>query len=328
MDNELHRFKEIPLAQFAAARGYQLVTGERTNAGTWRGSTASSVLMRHPATDDKIVIRRDDDGHWIYFSVRDSADHGTIVDFLQRRGQRNLGEVRQELRRWSGSFQIVASAAPASRVPEEIRRRKRADLLEAFRGLRQPDNNTYLNARGIRPETLRAERFRGTWLEDERGNAVFPHRDPTGANSVGGWEKKNNGFTGFSPNGEKTIWISRAKRGDTTLVIAESAIDALSYHQLHPDERTRYVSTGGAFGPKGEGLLRRVLARMPAGSTCVIATDRDRDGDKYATQITPLAVHRHVVRRDASPVGKDWNDCLKEHERQYIRSLSRHRAGR
>ena len=48
--------------------------------------------MRHPTTDDKIVIRRDDDGHWIYFSVRDNFDHGTVIDFVQRRGSRNLGE--------------------------------------------------------------------------------------------------------------------------------------------------------------------------------------------------------------------------------------------
>lgn len=40
--------------------------------------------MRHPSTDDKIVIRVEGDGHWTYFSVRDARDNGTIIDFLQR----------------------------------------------------------------------------------------------------------------------------------------------------------------------------------------------------------------------------------------------------
>jgi hypothetical protein len=35
---------------------------------------------------DKIVIARDESSqHWIYFSVSDTNDHGTIIDFLNYR---------------------------------------------------------------------------------------------------------------------------------------------------------------------------------------------------------------------------------------------------
>jgi len=329
MDEELRHFKQIPLADYAAGRGYQLVTRGRTHAGTWRGSTASSLLMRHPTTDDKIVIRRDDDGHWIYFSVRDGADHGTIIDFVQRRGARSLGEVRQELRRWSASTPLVVAPVPPYCPPEELRRRKRAAIAEAFGRCRQPDNNAYLNSRGIRPETLRADRFRGSWLEDGRGNVIFPHRNGDAADTVCGWEKKNRGFTGFATHGEKTIWISRAKPDDAAIVIAEAAIDAISYHQLHPNDHARYLSTGGASGPKGEHFLHAAMARMPPGSSCIVATDRDPEGDKYADRIAALAADTSVdIRRHATPIGKDWNDCLKERESEYIRSLAHHRLGR
>lgn len=39
-----------------------------------------SAVMRH-ANDDKIVIKRDQDGHWVYFSVPspDGSDSGTIL---------------------------------------------------------------------------------------------------------------------------------------------------------------------------------------------------------------------------------------------------------
>src|SRR5258708_22332251 len=77
-DDELHRFKsDIHFVRYAVDRyGYQRDRRE---------SSVSSHVLRHPATDDKIVVRKDKDGHWTYFSVRDDRDHGTIVDFVQRR---------------------------------------------------------------------------------------------------------------------------------------------------------------------------------------------------------------------------------------------------
>lgn len=100
-NNELERFKrEVNLTEFAAGLGYRLVQREQTAGGKWHGSTAASISMRHPDTDDKVIIRRDRDGHWTYFSVRSDADNGTVVDFLQRRGARSLGAVRAQLRAW------------------------------------------------------------------------------------------------------------------------------------------------------------------------------------------------------------------------------------
>jgi hypothetical protein len=102
VDQELDRFKQMNLAQHAGSRGYRLVRREPTRGGGSRGSTSSSLLMRHATTDDKIVVRLDRDGHWTYFSVRDDRDNGTIVDFLQRRGATTIAQVRAELRSWCG----------------------------------------------------------------------------------------------------------------------------------------------------------------------------------------------------------------------------------
>ncbi len=44
--------------------------------------------MANEATGDKIVVKRDADGHMVYFSVRDDSDNGSIIDFVQKcRGQ-------------------------------------------------------------------------------------------------------------------------------------------------------------------------------------------------------------------------------------------------
>ena len=42
-----------------------------------RESWAGSAVMRHSATADKIIIKRDAaDGHYLFFSVRDADDSG------------------------------------------------------------------------------------------------------------------------------------------------------------------------------------------------------------------------------------------------------------
>ena len=74
-DSELDAFKrEIDLRQFAVSLGYEIDRRE-----SWRGST----VLRRDA--DKIVVKRNDNGHYVFFSVRDDRDNGTVIDLLQRR---------------------------------------------------------------------------------------------------------------------------------------------------------------------------------------------------------------------------------------------------
>ena len=98
--DELETFKtSINLTAYAAGQGYQLDRKE---------SSRSSVVMRHP-DGDKIIIARNQSGHWVYFSVKDEADNGSIVDFIQNRTGQNLGQVRQALRAWRGNGLPVTS---------------------------------------------------------------------------------------------------------------------------------------------------------------------------------------------------------------------------
>ena len=84
-DTELDVFKrEIDMRQFALSLGYEMDRRE-----SWRGST----VLRRGA--DKIVVKRNRNGHYVFFSVRDDRDNGTLIDFLQRRQNLSLGAVRQ-----------------------------------------------------------------------------------------------------------------------------------------------------------------------------------------------------------------------------------------
>jgi hypothetical protein len=101
--DELEDFKTtINLNEYAASEGYCI---DR------KASSRNSVAMRH-TSGDKIVIARGQDNHWIYFSVRDDTDNGTLIDFVQNRKGCKLGGVRQELRPWVGSTRTLARPHP------------------------------------------------------------------------------------------------------------------------------------------------------------------------------------------------------------------------
>jgi len=194
--DELERFKTaINLTEYAASQGYQLDK---------RASSRNSVVMRHPG-GDKVVIARGEDQHWIYFSVRDESDNGSIIDFIQNRRRCSLADVRRELRPWIGG--AVPRPALELYVPEVVPiSRDRAGVIRALAGMKPLVTHRYLEEeRAISRELLANPRFAGCVLVDARSNAIFPHADKDGRC---GYEIKNQGFTGFAPGGEKGIWIS------------------------------------------------------------------------------------------------------------------------
>ena len=300
MDQELERFKAgVNLSEFAAARGYALDRRE---------SSLNSAVMRHP-DGDKIVIARHEGGAWVYFSVRDDRDNGTVVDFLQNRSGGNLGEVRKTLRGWLG--------APRPPVPEVafVRdlfpvSRDRAAVMAAWERARACLALPYLTSRGLGPEVLGLPIFAGGLRVDARSNALFPHFDKEG---LCGFEIKNRDFTGFAAGGVKGLWYSKAKTTDARLVLTESAIDAMSFHVLQGNAWTRYMSTGGSLNPQQPALIRGAMEKLPPGGVVLLAFDNDEGGAKLAEEVQAFAPSGRDVRRVLPDVGtgKDWNDALK-----------------
>jgi len=105
VDSELDAFKsQIDVRQYAASKGYQLDRRE-----SWCGS---AVMRLGGRGGDKIIIKRNGNGHDVFFSVRDDADNGTIIDFIQKR------ERRERRRRAKGTTPVDRPASlpyPAAR---------------------------------------------------------------------------------------------------------------------------------------------------------------------------------------------------------------------
>jgi hypothetical protein len=315
--DEFERFKrDINLVEYAGDRyGYQHVRRE---------SSRASASLRHPGNDDKIIVSKASGGHWVYFSVRDDRDNGTIVDFVLRRENKSLGEVRDDLRQWLGLPRPERSLAERAPDLQPVERSRHA-VVKAVAAAMEAENSRYLNTRGLRPETLTDPRFMGTWKQDAKGNALFLHRDDQG---LSGFEIKNDAFTGFATGGTKALWQSRAAQGDNCLVVAESAIDALSYHQLRraPAETTRYASLGGSPSPSQLALVHKALASLPRGATLVAAVDSDSGGVHIAKQLEAVVSQQpgYAFRLDTPDkcLGKDWNDVLQRVERDFIRTAA------
>lgn len=300
VDLELEKFKvEIDLRAYAATHGYQL-----DRKDSWAGS----AVMRHP-NNDKIIIKKDADGHYVYFSIRDETDNGTILDFAKRRLGLSLGAVRKELRSFMGK--PSALLVPYPPLPKVAKDRIRVE--GAYARMNPALGHPYLeNERAIPRELLETRRFAGRIRIDSQGNAAFPHED---ADGISGIELKNHRFTGFSPGGTKGLWISHGLPDDRRIIFCESGIDALSHAALFPDARARYASTGGKLSPAQKHLLRAAAAAMPASGTVIAAMDADAGGRELAEAVCEamtLTGRSDLRFERQEPEGfKDWNDQLR-----------------
>ncbi|MCP4043255.1 MAG: DUF3991 domain-containing protein [Gammaproteobacteria bacterium] len=303
--SELEAFKsKINLTEYAAAQGYRI---------NRKKSSRHSAVMRHD-NGDKIIIARGHDGHWIYFSVRDDSDNGTIIDFIQNRRSCKLGGVRQELRPWIGEGARISRPRVEAYMPTlETSSKDRARVVLDIERMHSVNHHPYLEKdRRIPAAVLGSPRFTGKIYTDGRQNAIFPHYDKGG---LCGYEIKNRNFTGFAKGGDKGLWFSAARKGDLRLIIAESAIDAISYAILHLEDGTRYASIGGKMNPGQPALIKSAIERMPAGAEIIAATDNDPDGRKLAEEIETItkATGRADLIFKADPPaeeGADWNERL------------------
>ena len=239
-----------------------------------------------------------------------------------------LGSVREELRSWLGT------ARPAPMPSRRARRggpRARAVGRPRCSRRRASSPRATTSARGAfarRPCPTRASPAPGA----SSARQTCSSRTATKRARSPASRSKTAASRGSRRAAQDRL-AERGPRGDRALVVTESAIDALSYHQLHPEQRSRrYLSTAGAPSTTQIELLERFFARLPRASTVVAAVDSDEAGHKTreSHRGTDASVPQVGFQRDAPAGAKDWNDVLQRVERDFIRSLTkgpRDRAG-
>ena len=222
--------------------------------------------------------------------------------------------MRKELRPWlerrpsdsPAPLDFLPTLEPASR--DLIAVRARYEAMKPIDGA-----HPYLeNERRIPVEVLCHPRFAGRIRVDSHGNAIFPHWNQDG---LCGYEIKNRNLTGFSPGGEKGLWGSRIGPDDSKLVVAETAIDALSYFALKYQSGARYVSTAGALNSVQPELILAAINKLRSRREIILAVDNDNGGVQLATKISTIFGKPDaggcVLKTDLPLApGQDWNDVL------------------
>ena len=143
-----NRFKtEINLSEYAAYLGYELVK---------KDSTRSSIKMRK---DSDIIIISKKSGIWMYFSVSENDDNGTIVNFIENRTSKTLSEIAKDLLAWLG--EDVKRPEPKNYISDvEEQNYDPARVAKIFKKCRPVQFHEYLESRNISKSLFTCLRFK------------------------------------------------------------------------------------------------------------------------------------------------------------------------
>ena len=283
-------------------------------------SIGQTTVLRREADNGKLLVRPSKRGWDEYKDLRTDRQ-GSILDFVQDEQCCRLGQARQLLRDWLRTDRpqdkdfAPTALAPASgqdiAADEPDRKRVKA-ILDKADWIPEPD---YLKARGL-TVSLADDRFTDCYRTNRNGVVLFPHRDCDG---LAGYEVRGIGADGeqlkmFGKGGKRSLWTSRNVATASTLLIVESAVDALSHGELYADWQAGYVSIAGEISlrqkPLLAGLIKKAVSRNVR---MIVGTDNDLSGSKHFKTLCGLTSHQ--LERMV-PVSKDWNDdlmyCIRE----------------
>jgi len=280
--------KRRPLEQIAAAWGYVRDTGK---------STRRNPVLRAPG-QPKLVTRRCDNGHWVYFNTTDPDDNGTVIDFMLARGL-SFADIRTRFGT-ADTHQPTSRSTPGQNV---IRLWNRA----------QPDPKPdWLIARGIRPKTL--ETYQPLTRRNSKGHVLFAHRNQHRV--ITGFEiGPPDGPRRFATGGTRSLFALCVAPAHElqALVITECAVDALSLAQIEGcPVHHAFLSTAGDPSARQCQQISLAARVLPNIKTVILAHDHDTAGERQADTLRKkVHIPSHVMfHRHRPPENLDWNDVV------------------
>ena len=161
-------------------------------------------------------------------------------------------------------------------------------------------------------------------VDDKDGHGVFFEVLGVAGGSVIDFVKWQKGVNlGYARKALREYTGEARDTEEQRIIIAESAIDAMSCYQLNPSDGI-YLSIAGGLNETQPELLRRILAQFPH-ARIFIATDSDLptkerpipEGEHYYEVMCGLCPPTATVIRARPPEPyKDWNDKLTGKPRQ------------
>ena len=212
--------------------------------------------------------------------------------------------------------------AGSNRIPMHVERSRSYENL-------LPDHSVSdrLVKQGIEPETANSPHFRNTLHANQWGELFALQKGPQGACGITRVSMEA-GKPGHIAAGDAGLWVSNpVGRRDEKLVVVDSPLDALAYHQLHPTEKVRYVATNTTNLSESQkqslGSLVKAMAAhnhdtMPH---VIVASSRDAEGQRFTRQVMDACGPSIAPRRESPYSGRDWAGALELKERDLVRAM-------
>jgi hypothetical protein len=310
MGYDFEKIKTIDLWEIIQSEGGVEMVKEACNIND--GKHGRGYLRVFDTSFGKLAVTRFDSGRYL-FKRQGEEDGGSIIDYYMLTKGLPLRDAIQytaALIEDPKPLTPKPSITPKPRIkPQEKAEHDLSFVQTYIKDYAYPiSKSAYLSDRGLSDKTIGSERFEGRIYESKnKRNTIFPHY---GKEGVTGYEISNYGYKAFSSHGLKRLWCSRTKDDDDVLVITESAIDALSFYQLHGAMKARYVSTAGRPSDSQLALLKSAAEKISEkGGRIICAFDNDAGG--YAIyNIIRSHIGQHVEREFPWITGKDWNDII------------------
>ncbi|GAB3323265.1 toprim domain-containing protein [Hymenobacter humi] len=290
--------EQVELPELLHYYGYTLKKGENLGKGKWHVFEG----------DDTLVVFKGRGGDWMYFNSQDDRDKGSVIDWMKcRLNSGRISGIAQPPDRtvWQAvndHFRTYLNLPEAERPRLDLPPIAETAPGEKFHSIytkncRPLENTAYLESRGITKSTLARPQFAGRILNQFHTvqrpglpaktfvNTAFPAYHE---GRVVGLELKGEGFKGQAPESQfsRSLWLSKLPEDGpaTHLLVSESALDALSYAQLHPNDKALYASTAGTLTQNKIFELKRLLteASIP---TIRAAFDNDTQGHHFDTRL-------------------------------------------
>jgi len=318
--NKLKSFQdfrnEISIIELALSIGYKIKKKEGIK---W------PVLKDEISGDKIIIVNPKSSGNQGYFNPRDPKDKGTLINFVKNRigsifpykndktEVANINEVLYNYQNLSTPEKNLFKAGVINLAQEYSE--KEFHLPEGLTKLKEP---AYLYYRGIKSETINSCEFKDKVFNiKSKGfqNIGFPYYNAFG--DTIGFELRNKQFKHVIEGSDRSIgiWHSNIPKMLECIILSESPIDALSYHQLKGKKNSLYVSFGGCVALGQIETVKSIITEAKASPELKIisAVDNDEMGKIY-TQKFKEAFSQNII--EDYPMLNDYNEDLKKKANQ------------
>lgn len=262
-------------------------------------------------------IRIYDQKTWSRFSNNTGGD---TISFLMEFGNMNFQEAVNTLLEYNGIYKNmdverrkeqakrVGQYNYSSMVKENLE--KKQFILPA----QASDNRrlyAYLNkSRCLDKTTIDFFIKKGLIYEDEKHNVVFVGRDSNGvarhASKRGTYSKDGIAFKGNVTGSDKHYTFNLINKESDTLVVAEAAIDIMSYTELNKDYTSNLLAMDGVALPP----LERFLKDNPQVTNIICLFDADKAGATAMEEIKRHYQSKKVV--DGRDLGNMYKLAAKD----------------